>query len=108
MSSSLTIVAAGSGVGSVLPLITAVLQRPEWSVRAKKITAVVVALLAGLGTVASVDGLDQFQHGALPALATVGAVVAASQSAYDLIWKPLRIAPAIERATSPKAAQTAS
>ncbi|MGW0562965.1 hypothetical protein ACWDZ4_20655 [Streptomyces sp. NPDC003016] len=90
----------------MLPLLTAVLQRPQWSVRAKKIVAVVTALVAGVLTVVSVGGLEQFQHG-LPTLATIIAVLAASQSAYDLIWKPSRIAPVIESVTSPKTLSTA-
>ncbi|AWI32678.1 hypothetical protein [Streptomyces tirandamycinicus] len=106
--SSLTLnsVAAGSAVGTLLPLLTAIVQRPQWSVRAKQIVAVAMALAAGVVTVASVGGLDQFQHG-LPTLGTIATVLAASQSTYDLIWKPTRIAPAIESATSPKAGSAA-
>ncbi|WP_330335700.1 hypothetical protein OHS33_38630 (plasmid) [Streptomyces sp. NBC_00536] len=104
--STLDSIAAGSAVGSMLPLLTAVVQRPQWSVRAKKIVAVVTALIAGVVTVAYVDGPEQFQHG-LPTLATLAAVLAASQSAYDLVWKPTSIAPVIESATSPKEAPTA-
>ncbi len=101
MSSTLDTIATGSAVGGLLPLLTAVVQRPEWSVRAKKIVAFVTALVGGVITVASVGGLDQFRHG-LPTLATLAAVVATSQSTYDLIWKPTSIAPAIEAVTSPK------
>ncbi|MER5482632.1 hypothetical protein ABT024_05360 [Streptomyces sp. NPDC002812] len=106
MSTTLDSVAAGSAVGALLPLFTAIVQRPEWSVRAKKIVAVAVAFIGGVITVASVGGLEQFQHG-LPTLATIGAVIAASQSAYDLVWKPSGIAPTVETATSPKAATVA-
>ncbi|KIF04159.1 hypothetical protein PL81_20330 [Streptomyces sp. RSD-27] len=104
--STLDSIAAGSAVGSLLPLLTAVVQRPNWSVRAKKIVAVVTALLAGVVTVAYVGGPEQFQHG-LPTLATLTAVLAASQAAYDLVWKPTSIAPVIESVTSPKEAPTA-
>jgi hypothetical protein len=104
--STLDSLAAGSAVGSLLPLFTAIVQRPEWSVRAKKIVAVVMALVAGAATVASVGGLEQFQHG-VPTLGTFAAVLAASQSTYDLVWKPTSIAPVIESATSPKSAPTA-
>ncbi|MER6232570.1 hypothetical protein ACFUC2_05240 [[Kitasatospora] papulosa] len=101
MSSTLQLLGTGSAVGGLMPLITAVVQRPEWSVRNKKIVAAVMALIAGVVTVVSTSGLDQFQHG-LPALGTIGAVLAVSQSAHDLIWKPSGIAPAIESVTSPK------
>ncbi|MFJ5143071.1 hypothetical protein [Streptomyces sp. NPDC088707] len=101
MSSTLQLIGAGSAVGSLTPLITAVVQRPEWSVRAKKIVAAVMALLAGVFTVAYEGGIEQFQHG-VPTFATIAAVLAVSQSAHDLIWKPIGIAPAIESATTPK------
>ncbi|RSS97269.1 hypothetical protein EF903_01740 [Streptomyces sp. WAC05292] len=104
--STLDSIAAGSAVGALLPLLTAVVQRPQWSVRTKKIVAVVTALFAGVVTVASIGGPEQFQQG-LPTLGTLAAVLAASQSAYDLVWKPSTIAPAIESATSPKVAPTA-
>ncbi|MER7759483.1 hypothetical protein [Streptomyces sp. NPDC097619] len=99
--STLDSIVTGSAVGAFLPLLTAIVQRPQWSVLTKKIVAVVTALVAGLLTVAAVGGPEQFQHG-LPTLGTLAAVLAASQSAYDLIWKPTTIAPAIEAATSPK------
>ncbi|PRH78848.1 hypothetical protein C6N75_12645 [Streptomyces solincola] len=106
MSSTLQLIGTGSAVGGLMPLITAVVQRPEWSVRNKKIVAAVMALLAGVVTVVSTSGLDQFQHG-LPTLGTIGAVLAVSQSAHDLIWKPSGIAPVIESVTSPKTASAA-
>jgi hypothetical protein len=106
MSSTLHLVGTGSAVGGLMPLVTAVVQRPEWSVRAKKTVAVVMALVAGVVTVAADGGLEQFQHG-VPTLATIAAVLAVSQSAHDLIWKPSGVAPAIESATSPKTASPA-
>ncbi|MFF0754421.1 hypothetical protein [Streptomyces sp. NPDC004267] len=106
MSSTLQLIGTGSAVGSLTPLLTAVVQRPEWSVRAKKIVAVVMALLAGVVTVAYEGGVEQFQHG-VPAFATIAAVIAVSQSAHDLIWKPTGFAPAIESITTPKSRPTA-
>ncbi|MGW7596234.1 hypothetical protein [Streptomyces rubiginosohelvolus] len=106
MSSTLQLGGTGSAVGGLRPLITAVVQRPEWSVRAKKIVAALMALLAGVATVASTNGLGQLQHG-LPTLGTIGAVLAVSPSAHDLIWKPSGIAPAIESITSPKTSPAA-
>ncbi|MFD9248368.1 hypothetical protein [Streptomyces bottropensis] len=105
-STTLELVGTGSAVGGLMPLVTAVVQRPEWSVRAKKIVAAVMALIAGVVTVAADGGLEQFEHG-VPTFATIAAVLAVSQSAHDLIWKPTGIAPAIESVTSPKGASAA-
>ncbi|WP_404949129.1 hypothetical protein HFP70_35695 [Streptomyces sp. ARC14] len=106
MSSTLQTIAAGSGVGGLLPLVTAIVQRPHWSVQTKQLVAVVVALVAGVATVVSSGGLAQFENGWL-SIGTIGAVLAASQAAYDLIWKPTSLAPAIESATTPKRARAA-
>ncbi|MFI6686591.1 hypothetical protein [Streptomyces sp. NPDC050485] len=100
MSSTLESIATGSAVGSLLPLLTAIVQRPAWSAATKKVVATLVALVGGVITVVSVDGLDLFEHG-LPTLGTLAAVLAASQTTYDLLWKPSKIAPAIESVTSP-------
>ncbi|MFE1289613.1 hypothetical protein [Streptomyces sp. NPDC058751] len=97
--STLHSVAVGSGVGAVLPLLTAVVQQPFWSARVKRIVAVVVAGIAGVVTVASTGGLDQFTHG-VPALGTIGAVLAASQAAHDLVWKPSAVTTVIESRTA--------
>ncbi|MFE1270622.1 hypothetical protein [Streptomyces sp. NPDC058758] len=95
-----------SGVGALLPLLTAVVQQPFWSARAKRAVAVVVALLAGVVTVASTGGIEQFTHG-LPALGTIVAVLTASQAAHELVWKPSTITAKIESVTSPKPGTTA-
>lgn len=99
--STLDSITTGAQVGAVLPLLTATVQRPAWSTEVKKVVAVVLALIAGVATVAASGGWGQFQHGALT-LATLTAVLGASQTTYDLIWKPSKVAPAIESATSPK------
>lgn len=96
----------GFQVGSVLPLLTAVVQKPEWAAKWKKVTAVVVALLAGVVTVAADGGWDQFQHGKLT-LATLAGVLVASQTTYDLVWKPSMVAPLIESLTAKKPSQQA-
>ncbi|MFF0481985.1 hypothetical protein [Streptomyces sp. NPDC004435] len=93
----------GAQVGALLPLLTAIVQRPVWSPQVKKIVAVVLALVAGVVTVAASGGWQQFQHGSLT-FATIIAVLTVSQSTYDLLWKPTRIAPVIERATTPASA----
>lgn len=99
--STLDSVTTGAQVGAFLPLITAIAQRPSWSTEVKKIVAVVLALVAGVVTVATAGGWEQFQHGTLT-FATIMSVLAASQATYDLVWKPSKVAPAIESVTSPK------
>ncbi|MFH8466060.1 hypothetical protein [Streptomyces sp. NPDC017991] len=104
--STIDSITTGAQVGAVLPLLTAIVQRPAWSAEVKKLVAVVLALVAGVSTVAASGGWEQFQHGTL-AFATITAVLAASQTTYDLIWKPSKVAPAIESVTSPKGAEQA-
>ncbi|MEU6755972.1 hypothetical protein [Streptomyces sp. NPDC046685] len=96
----------GAQVGALLPLLTAVVQRPAWSAAVKKRVAVLAALLAGVVTVAATGGWEQFQNGKITA-ATLLAVLAASQTSYDLLWKPSTLAPMIEAVTSRKGPQQA-
>ncbi|MFF8696265.1 hypothetical protein ACF08W_29040 [Streptomyces sp. NPDC015144] len=103
---TLNALTTGVQVGAVLPLLTAVVQRPAWSAKAKKVVAVLAALLAGVATVATDGGWDQFQHGKLTA-ATFFGVLAASQTSYDLLWKPTKLAPWIEALTTKKTPQQA-
>ncbi|MFP3990979.1 hypothetical protein U9R90_26635 [Streptomyces sp. E11-3] len=105
--STLDSITTGAQVGAFLPLLTAIVQRPAWSADVKKVVAVALALVAGVVTVAASGGVDQFQHGTLT-FATLAAVLAASQSTYDLIWKPSKVAPAIESVTSPKGPEPAA
>ncbi|NUL21861.1 hypothetical protein [Streptomyces lunaelactis] len=104
--STLDSITTGAQVGAVLPLLTAIVQRPAWSAEVKKVVAVVLALVAGVATVAASGGWEQFQQGTL-AFATITAVLAASQTTYDLIWKPSKVAPAIESVTSSKGSEQA-
>lgn len=103
--STLDSIVAGGTVGAFLPPLTAIVQKPAWSARCKRIVAVVAAVLGGIVTVASTGGLEAFGHG-VPALSTIVAVLAASQTTYDLLWKPSKLAPAVEAATSSKARPT--
>ncbi|MER5222833.1 hypothetical protein [Streptomyces flaveus] len=96
----------GVQVGAVLPLLTAVVQRPAWSAKYKKVVAVVAALIAGVVAVAADGGWSQFQHGQLTAATLLG-VLAASQTSYDLVWKPSKLAPMIEALTTKKTPQQA-
>lgn len=99
MSSTLEVIGTGTAVGSLLPPLTAIVQKPKWSAGVKRIVAVVAAVIGGIVTVASTGGLEQFQQ-PVAALGGIAAVIAASQTTYDLIWKPSKIAPAVESATT--------
>ncbi|MER7937952.1 MULTISPECIES: hypothetical protein [unclassified Streptomyces] len=99
MSNTLSLIATGSAVGSGIPLLTAIVQDPRWPAGAKRVVAVLAALLGGVVTVISTGGIAQFEH-PLPALGAIAAVLAASQTTYNLIWKPSKLAPAVENATS--------
>ncbi|MEU6460349.1 hypothetical protein [Streptomyces sp. NPDC046976] len=99
MSATLQTVSSGALIGTVLPLLTAIVQRPAWSAPYKKIVAVAAAVVAGVLTVAVEGSWSQFAYGKLT-LATILAVLAASQTTYDLLWKPTKIAPAIEALTT--------
>jgi peptidoglycan/LPS O-acetylase OafA/YrhL len=96
----------GAQVGAVLPLLTAVVQKPAWSAKYKKVVAVVAALVVGVFAVAADGGWDQFQHGHLTAATLLG-VLAASQTSYDLVWKPSKLAPWIEALTTKRTPQQA-
>ncbi|MEV8344536.1 hypothetical protein ACFVHQ_22840 [Actinomycetes bacterium NPDC127524] len=106
MSATLESLATGVQVGAVLPLLTAVVQRPAWSAQYKKVVAVVAALVAGVVAVAADGGWDQFTHGKLTTVTILG-VLAASQTSYDLVWKPSKIAPVIEFLTTKRTPQQA-
>ncbi|GAA5071079.1 hypothetical protein [Streptomyces similanensis] len=106
MSATLESLSTGVQVGTLLPLLTAVVQRPAWSAKYKKVVAVVIALFAGTCAVAADGGWDQFQHGKLTAATFLG-VLAASQTTYDLLWKPTKLAPWIEALTTRKTPQQA-
>ena len=106
MSATLEALSTSGQVGAVLPLLTAIVQRPAWSERYKKVVAVVAALVAGIVAVAADGGWDQFQHGKLT-MVTIFGVLAASQTSYDLVWKPSKLAPIIEAITTKKGSQQA-
>ncbi|MEU5181164.1 hypothetical protein AB0G49_14040 [Streptomyces longwoodensis] len=104
MSSTLEVIGTGSAVGALLPLLTAVVQKPHWAANVKRTVALVAAAVGGIVTVASTGGLAQFQQ-PVTALGGIAAVIAASQATYDLLWKPSKIAPSVEAVTSAKADQ---
>ncbi|MFE2723891.1 hypothetical protein [Kitasatospora sp. NPDC059327] len=90
----------GAAVGSVLPLVAAVVLRPHWSATVKRAIVGVLAGISGTATVAAQGGFsDTVSPVAL--LAAVAAVVAASETSYAALWHRSGIAPKLEVATSP-------
>ena len=88
-------------VGSLLPLLTSVIQQPRWSDKTRTAMAVGVSVLAGLVTYVTQFGLNVDSPSAI-VIVVVGVVLAAS-TAYKTIWKPAGVAPAIEAKTSARA-----
>jgi hypothetical protein len=84
-------------VGAIVPVLVAVVNQPGWNATVRRIVAVGVSLVIGLGTVVA-QGLADFSPAG--ALVTIAAVVGAAQAAYALIWKPSGTTDSVERATS--------
>jgi len=85
-------------VGFVIPPVLAVVQQPTWSQSLRTVVLGVTALIAGFGTAyfaGSLDGKD--------ITTAVLIVLVSAISTYRGFWKTSGVAPAIERATSPKA-----
>lgn len=98
----------GLAAGLLLPGLISVVQQPHWS-RPKRVAIAVVASVV-LGTIAAfisgqidVGQLLDFQN--VPAalsvwLTTIGAVLTASQTAYESLWQPSGLSRLIELVTS--------
>lgn len=89
-------------VGIVLPLVTALFQQPQFTPTVRRVVAVVVAVAAGLGTAYFNGEIGDTSS----IVASVAAVLVASQATYLTLWA--RLAPAIEDATSPRQQQRGS
>jgi len=86
-------------IGTLLPLVTAIVQQKHWSTRTRTIIGVGMSILAGLVAWVSIHGLNVAD---LPGiLSTVLGVTIAALAAYEGVWKPTGLANAIEVATSP-------
>lgn len=83
-------------LGVVLPLLTAVVQQPNWSQGVRRLVAVVAAMAGGVLTALANGQVGSGQT----VIQTVTAVLVAAQASYDLIWKPTGAARAIESATT--------
>lgn len=87
----------GALAGVFTPLLTSVVQRPNWSKEKRTAWGVVVSIAIGVLTCLADGSLDQ----AATALMTVTAVIVASATSYKTLWQPGGVAQAIELATTP-------
>jgi amino acid transporter len=84
-------------LGSLLPLLLAVVQQPKWPQWLRVLVTVVICVVVGLGNV-------YFNGSLLHTTSIVEAillVLVAALSTYHGLWKPSGIAPKLESATSP-------
>lgn len=84
-------------VGVITPPLVAIIQQPGWSTQVRSVVGVAIAVLFAVVT-CWVDG--SLGHGQT-LLATIGAVLVASQTTYRELWSKVGVTQAIERATSP-------
>ncbi len=83
-------------VGVAAPLLVAVVQQPGWTRPVRAVVGLIIFLLLGLGTA--------YFEGALTGRSWISSaliIFVAANTAYRNLWKPTRVAPAIEQATSP-------
>ncbi|MGV9427046.1 hypothetical protein ACWDO7_22520 [Streptomyces sp. NPDC003656] len=88
-----------AALGYLLPPVIAVVAQPRWHGWAKGLLMLLVAGADGVGTAYFNDELT-----ARPVVTGVLTAAVAIGLAYHTLWRPSGIAPAIERATSPRAA----
>lgn len=86
-------------VGTLAPLVIAVIQQPRWPVAFRSVVAVTLCVLLGLGTTYFNGGLD-----GRPAVSSILVVIVAALATYQSFWRPTGIVPAVEAATSPHTA----
>lgn len=88
-------------LGLITPLVTAVVKRPGMSKQAVQIISLAVAVVIGTGNLIVQGLLSNIDWSVSTVVASVVAVIGASQAAYALLWKPTGVEPAIDSATSP-------
>lgn len=92
------IVAIILAIGTLLPLLTSIVNQPRWSAKARTAMSVAVSTLAGLVAYVTQFG---FELTSVSTIVTfVVGVILASATAYRNLWKPTGVAPAIEASTS--------
>lgn len=83
-------------VGAFLPPLIAVIQQPKWSDTARAVTTVLVCIIVGGVTTEIEHGLHFDEH----LRTSVLSMLIAAQATYQSFWKPVKVAPKIEAATS--------
>lgn len=83
--------------GVLTPLVTSVVQQPQWTGRVRTLVAVIASAVIGVVTLFANGALND---GPQTVLSVVALVVVTSATAYKNLWVPAGVAPAIERATS--------
>ena len=92
------IVAIILALGTLLPLLTSIVNQPRWSAKTRTVMSVAVSTLAGLVAYVTQFG---FELTSVSTIVTfVVGVILASATAYRNLWKPTGVAPAIEASTS--------
>lgn len=94
------IVAIVASVGLLTPLLTAVVEQPQWSTRTRTALSVAVSIVVGIVTYIGTHGLVLDSPAAV--VAVVIGVILASAAAYQTLWQPSGIARAVEHRTSPQ------
>jgi hypothetical protein len=82
-------------VGTISPLVIAVIQQRNWASHVKAVVTVVAAIVIGLGNV-YFNGMFNLTDMAKSILLVFVATIVT----YQGFWKPVGVAPAIESATS--------
>jgi len=88
-------------VGGAAPLLVAVVQQPSWGRPLRAVVTLMLCLLLGSGTAFF---NDQFNGRGIASCVLL--VLFAAWTSYLALWKPTRVAPAIETATSPATTTT--
>lgn len=87
-------------VGSLIPLLTSLVEQAKWSRRTRTLVGVGISALAGLVTYVTQFGLNFSNPAAL--VSTVVGVILTAGAAYKTVWQPAGIAPALEAKSSPE------
>ena len=83
-------------VGWFLPMLIAVIQQPRWSNTVRSVVTVIVCVITGFVTTWLTVDFDFSKD----LVASILTVLIAAQASYLAFFKPTKVAPAIERATS--------
>lgn len=98
---SLTVLLAiASAIGTLSPLIIAIIQQPWWSDKARALVTMVWAVVLGVATAVASGALSGFDlHTLAGTVGAISVVLVAAQGSYGT-WKKLGVTAWIENATS--------